>query len=257
MTDVARACAAIAAAGMSYVIGEIDAVRSEGDAALSLLRGLDRSDLLVEAAALAASGALFGGHLDAATAYLAEARTQPSDGVPAWAVLHADVAAAQVSLLAGGIADAEQRLLDCEQRARLLGNPFTLATVLNLRATLTLLRDEHAATAELLAEAADLSVASRISWTFAYALPALASVAVRLGDLEAGATLFGAAASWSADHSVDTGFPTSQALAHRDLATAREALGELRFRTAWDAGRDSTGSEVVDLAREVSLRARG
>lgn len=256
MTDEARARLLTAAAGMSYVVGDIAAVRADGDAALALARRLDRPGLLAEAAALAGSGALFAGDLDGATARL-DVGNGTGDDDATWALLHCRIASAQVALLAGALDASDDLLLDCEQRARALGNPFTLATVLNLRATLTQLRDEHAATALLLAESADVSVTARIAWTFAYTLPALASVAVRSGDLLAGATLFGAAASWSADHSVDTGFPASQALAHRDLALAREALGEASFRTAWDAGRDTTGPQVVELARELSRRARG
>jgi hypothetical protein len=160
-------------------------------------------------------------------------------------------------MVAGNIADAEAALADSERLARELGNAFSLATVLNLRATLLQLRDEYAEAAQLLAESVDISVGARVSWTFAYALPSLASVAVRLGDLERAATLFGAAASWSADNGVDTGFPTSNALAHRDLTVAREGLGEELFRASWDAGRDTTGAEVVELAHELTHRARG
>ena len=257
MTDEAKARLLVAAAGMSYVGGEIPALRADADAALALAQRLDRPGLLAEAAALAGSGALFAGDLGEASARLAVVRTRVADSDETWAVLHCRIADAQVALLAGALHVSEQLLLACEHRARRLGNPFTLATVLNLRATLTQLRDEHGETARLLAESAEISMTARISWTFAYTLPALASVAVRSGDHELGATLFGAAASWSADHSVDTGFPASQALAHRDLARAREALGEVRFRPAWDAGRDTTGPEVVELARELSRRARG
>ncbi|WP_051640256.1 helix-turn-helix domain-containing protein [Cellulomonas sp. URHE0023] len=257
MTDVVKAQLLVAAAGMSYVLGEIPALRADADAALALAQRLDRPGLLAEAAVLAGSGALFAGDLDEASARLAVVRTRAADDDETWAVLHCRIAHAQVALLAGSLHESEQLLLGCEHSARGLGNPFTLATVLNLRATLTQLRDEHSETARLLAESAEISMTARISWTFAYTLPALASVAVRSGDHELGATLFGAAASWSADHAVDAGFPASEALAHHDLALAREALGEVRFRPAWDAGRDTTAPEVVELARELSRRARG
>ena len=160
-------------------------------------------------------------------------------------------------MVTGSLAHADAALSDSERLARELGNAFSLATVLNLRATLAQLLDENDEAARLLAESVDPSVGAGISWTFAYALPALASVAVRLGDLERAATLFGAAASWTADAGVDTGFPTSDALARRDLTVTRDGLGEELFRAAWDAGRDTTAREVVELAHELTLRARG
>ena len=257
LTDLARVCAFTAAAGLDYVVGDIPGVRDNGERALELARRLDRPDVTAEAAVLAGSGALFAGDLEAATALLAGAVAPGGAAEVPWANAHCRIAEGQVALLAGRVDDADQLLLDAERLARDLENPFTLATVLNIRATLTELLDDHALSAVLLAEAAELSVGSAISWTLAYTLPAMAGVAVRLGEAETGARLFGASASYSAEHSVATNFQASQALADRDLAAAREQLGEARFRAAWDAGRDTTGPGVVALAQELSRRARG
>ena len=257
LTDLARVYSLTAAAGLDYVVGDIAGVRDNGERALELARRLDRPDVTAEAAVLAGSGALFAGELESAAALLAVAVAPEGAAEVPWADAHCRIAEGQVALLAGRVDDADELLLDAERLARDLENPFTLATVLNIRATLTELRDDHALSAVLLAEAAELSVGSAISWTLAYTLPAMAGVAVRLGEVETGARLFGASASYSAQHSVATNFQASQALADRDLAAAREELGEERFRNAWDAGRDTTGPGVVELARELSRRARG
>ncbi len=261
LTDESRACWLTAASGLHFLVGEVAAQRQDGDAALGLARKLDRPDLLAEAAVMAASGALFAGDLDGASERLATVDLAATAEPAPWASLHCRIAAGQVALLAGRLDEAERLLVEAEADARALGNPFTLATTLNLRATVTELRDAHSETAALLAEAAELSVDARISWTLAYTLPALAGVAVRLGELQAGAQLFGASASYSAEHSVAASFQTAKALAERDLAAARDELGEAEFRTAWDAGRDTTGAGVVELAQTLvqalSRRARG
>ena len=256
MGDVSRAYWLSASAGLAYVKGDIDGVRRHGDAALELAQRIERPDVTADAAVLAGSGALFAGDLATASERLAVAADLEATGKVPWSAAHRRIAEGQVALLAGRVDEADALLDDAERLARELGNAFSLATALNVRATLTELLDDHPRSAMLLAEAAELSVGSRISWTFAYILPALAGVAVRLGDAEAGARLFGASASYSAEHSVATGFQASSALADRDLAAAREQLGEERFRAAWDAGRDTTGAEVVELATELNRRAR-
>jgi predicted ATPase/transcriptional regulator with XRE-family HTH domain len=257
LAELTRARWSTAAAGLAYVVGDIPAVRAQGESALVLARRLGHAELAAEAAVLAGSGALFAGELEDALALLAEGAVPGGSTSAAWAAAHRRIAEGQVALLAGVADEADRLLLEAEALARELGNPFTLATALNVRATLTELRAEHTVSAQLLAEAAELSVGCAISWTLAYTLPALAAVAVRLGELETGARLFGASASYSAAHSVATNFQTSRELADRSLAVAREQLGGQRFRAAWDAGRDTTGSGVVLLARELSRRARG
>lgn len=81
------------------------------------------------------------------------------------------------------VSEAGRLLAVAELLGRRLGNAFTLATALNLRATVTDLAGDYRATALLLIEATRASIDARSSWTLGYALPALAGVAVRLGDL--------------------------------------------------------------------------
>ena len=135
--------------------------------------------------------------------------------------------------------------------------PFTLAIALNVNATLTELLGDEPATAALLGEAVALSLGARMSWTLGYALPALASVAQRVGDPASAAWLFGAGASISAADAVDPTFPVSRALSDRGLDATRAALGEPEFTREWDAGRDRERRRDPGPCREVMTRAGG
>lgn len=236
--------ALVGRAGLRYVLGDVVGVRADAEAALALGES-------AEARVLAGSGALFTGDLDGARAHLAAVAGAP------WPVAHGLIASGQVALLADDLAEAERLFTEALARARALGNAFTLATALNLMATLTEVQERHAESAVFLAESAALSVGASIRWTFAYTLPALAGVAVRLGEPALGARLFGASASYSDQHSVATAFQTVGELADRDLAHARELLGPAAFGAAWDAGRDSTPEDVVAVARELSRSGPG
>ena len=46
-------------------------------------------------------------------------------------------------------------------------------------------------------------------------------------------------------------FQASRELADTELAVARQVLGEVAFRAAWDEGRQASGADVVDLARDL------
>ena len=107
----------------------------------------------------------------------------------------------------------------------------------------------------LLGEATELSAETSMSWSLAYSLPALAGVAVRIGEAATGARLFGASASYAAQHGIATSFQATQTLTARDLAGAREVLGEAAFRQEWDAGRAATMDDVGQLARAVTRHA--
>ena len=138
-----------------------------------------------------------------------------------------------------------------ETAARELGNAFTLATALNVLATLTEIVGDHRASAALLGESTELSVAAGVSWTLGYSIPALAGVAAHLGEVETAAWLFGASASLSAAHAVSETFPASRALSDQSLAAARDQLGEEAFRRAWDAGRIADLDELAALVDEL------
>ncbi len=248
--DVAKVQWDIARSGLDYLVGDIAGQRRHAEAALALAQRAGRDDLAAEAAVLAASAALFAGDLDAARILLDAALDRADRTQQRWLVAHALIAAGQVALLAQD--PGAERVLDAAvTAARELGNPFTLATSLNVLATLTAMQGDHARTATLLAESVELSIQARMNWTLAYTLPALAGVAVRLGRAASGARLFGASASYSAQHAVAANFQASRDLADSDLEAARAELGEAAFQEAWDAGRDATGADMVELARDL------
>jgi hypothetical protein len=238
-------------------MSDVPRLRAVADVALDLARRLDRDDLATEAAVLAGSAAVFAGNLTAAGPLFAEGQARGEAAGDAWAVAHALIGHGQAALLAGRHDDAEEQLVAAEEAARRLGNAFTLATALNVRATLAQVRSEPRAAALMLVEATELSVGARISWTLGYAVPALAEVAVRLDDAETAARLFGASASLSAAYSVNPDFPAARALSDQGLADVRERLGDGSFRRAWDAGRSATHDDVAELAARVRLLARG
>ncbi len=250
LSDEARIQRDVARSGLDFLVGDIPGQRRRGESALSLAEQVGRHDLAAEAGVLAGSAALFAGDLAPARSMLEVARGRAVRAERPWLETHAQIALGQVALLARE-PTAEEVLLEGVAAARELGNPFTLGMALNVLATLTGLQDEHERTASLLMESVSLSIEARMSWTLAYTLPALAGVAVRLGQASAGARLFGASASYSAQHSVAANFQASRELADTELAIARQVLGEAAFRTAWDEGRQASAADVVDLARDL------
>ncbi len=167
-----------------------------------------------------------------------------------WVAAHARIAQGLLAITSGDLATAAAVLSEAMGAARELGNPFTLATALNVNATLTELLGDEPATASLLGEAVTLSLGARLSWTLGYSLPALASVAQRVGDPASAAWLFGAGASISAADAVDPTFPVSRALSERGLDATRAALGEPAFTREWDAGRAASDAEIQARAAD-------
>jgi hypothetical protein len=204
-------------------------------------RGRDEQ-LATQAATLAASTALFS--RDTALA------DELDD--PYW-VVHARMATTQIALLANRASEAVARA--AEAAARRLGSVFETGAALNLRAVVAQRagRDDEAAV--LLAEAIELAVAAANSWTLTYMLSSLATTAVRLGDPEAGAQLFGAWSAHASAHGVVEDFPTTDELVVSDGDRARRELGVAAFDAAHRTGREAGGAEIVALARRVRDRA--
>jgi len=257
MADVSRARWLVGSAGLHHLMGDPVSVRRDAEAALALVHASGPAELAAEAALLAGMGAVFTGDLEGGGNLLDRGERFAEEHEMPWQVVHLRIARGLSALVGEDLVEAERTLRVAESEARALGNPFSLATTLNVLANVSELRDDHATSAVLLAEAVELSAEGSMGWTLAYSLPALAGVAVRVGEAATGARLFGASASYSAQHDVATSFQTMQELAARDLTAARTALGEAGFRQAWDDGRDATVDDVADLARDLRLRARG
>jgi predicted ATPase/transcriptional regulator with XRE-family HTH domain len=256
MSDRGRASWMVAHAGLCHLAGDTDDLRRTSEAARDLARLAGDDLLLLEAAVLGGFGAVFAGDHDAAAALVRDHADLLASSGDGYVRTHFGIVDGQIALLSGDLPGAEHRLLEAESMARTLGNPFTLAVVLNVLATVSELREDHATSAVRLGEATELSADASLSWSLAYSLPALAGVAVRVGEVAAGARLFGASASYAARHGIATTFQASRDLAARDLADARDRLGEPAFRREWDAGRAATIEEVGELASDVTRRAR-
>ncbi|MEV6931344.1 helix-turn-helix domain-containing protein, partial [Dactylosporangium sp. NPDC051485] len=181
---------ALAASGvLSYVLGDLDRARADTATAL-------RAGASVETAAFAGLAAVFVGDGPGARRIVAEV-AEPDGADPAgrwaWALLLG--VRAQIAILAADLATAGRRLEEAERVARGTDNAFAIALVLNMRATVAEAGGDLPATAGLLAESVTRSAAAGSRWTLAYALPALAAAAHRLGAPRAAAVLLGAAAT--------------------------------------------------------------
>ena len=256
-TDAARCRALTGRMGLFFAVGDIARMRESTAVLVTLARRIEDPTLTAEALTLAGHAAVFAADLDEASALLEDALARAEEIGSAWVLAHVLVAHGQLALVRGDVPEADRLLTRAVQVARELGNAFTLATCLNRRATVTTLHGDVDGTAAQLGESTALSVDARMSWTLTYSLPALAGVAVRMGQPESAARLFGASASLSASSAVDPRFPVARDLADRDLAAAREQLGDQRFRDAWDRGRTASQDEVAELARELTRLARG
>ena len=136
--------------------------------------------------------------------------------------------------------------------ARVLGLNYEVAFALNLRALVAQVRGRYEESVDLLAESVERCVDVADVWLLVHAVPAVAALAVRRGDPDAAARLFGAAASLADDSGVSASFSLSRRITRDGLDAARDALGAAAFTAAWEAGRCAVLDEVVALARAVT-----
>jgi predicted ATPase/transcriptional regulator with XRE-family HTH domain len=244
----------VAWAGLEHLTAPADAYRHSRQA-LALATG-DHDDVLAtQAATLAASTALFSQDLDLARELLDEANLRADAlGDPYW-IAHARMATAQIALLAGSTPNIERAAREAERAARHVGSAFETGAALNLRAVAAQRGGRNDEAAVLLAEAIDLAVAASNSWTLTYMLSTLAVVAVRLGDSDSAARLFGAWSAYADAHGVVEDFPTTHELVTSDVDRARRDLGAAEFDVAWRSGREAGMAELVELARKVRDQA--
>jgi predicted ATPase/DNA-binding XRE family transcriptional regulator len=158
-----------------------------------------------------------------------------------------------VALSTGDVDGAERHLREAETLARGLG-PFHRAIVLRFRSFVTDHRGDHAASARLVGESLLLFLEVEAVRMLAFTVPDLAAVAVRLGELDTGARLFGAARRYVVELDVDAAFRTRDGVVHAELARARDGLGEQRFTAAYDAGRRTTVDDLAAIARTYAGR---
>jgi hypothetical protein len=152
---------------------------------------------------------------------------------------------------AGDLAGSAALLDEAERVAREAGSPWTLATVLNMQASLALARDDDRAALECWTESAELADAiGGSTWTMTYTWPGLAVLAARRGWPE----LFAAGSATAEAASLAVTFPADLESLGRWLPVVRERLGEEGFRRAWERGRQLRPADVSRLSREISAR---
>jgi predicted ATPase/DNA-binding XRE family transcriptional regulator len=232
----------LATAGFRYATGDLPGTVAAGRAAQDHDQGAAppvQPDVLI----LRGSAEMVMGRTAAAET-LRRAVAQASATEDPWAMAHAMIADGQRLLTGGDFAAATARLAEAERLARDLGSPFTLATVVNVRATQSLLVGDEEAALTRYRETTRLSAEVGTTWTLIYGLPGLATVAARRGQPELAAVLFAAGAMTSDASSLVVAYPPDLAFAQEALAGVRAALGEPAFAAAWERGR---GLRIADL----------
>jgi len=247
-----RAHLEVATAGLRYATGDLEGTASAAAAAVHHDPGTHppiRQDALI----LQGSGEVFLGLPGAAATLVraVEAAEAVQDG---WAKAHAQTTEGQRLLTLGRFDEATAVLTEAERFARDLGSPFTLATVLNVRATQDMVVGDDDAALARYQEATRLSVEVGTTWTLVYGLPGLATVAARRGQTDVAAVLFAAGATTSDATSLVVSFPPDLAFAREALMKTREALGDSAFREAWERGRDLRAEDVLMWADQIRPR---
>ncbi|SOE03545.1 ATP-binding protein [Blastococcus haudaquaticus] len=251
--DGTRAALHLTLAGLRFASGDVPGTASAARAAADAARRVAAADHLAEALVLAASASAFLGELARAERDLAEVRELA--GTESWAGAHTALAESQLRFQAGDGEGAVAALGEAERLARELGNPFSLATVLNVRASFALAADDDRTALDTWTESAVLAAEVRTTWTLVYTVPGLAVVAARRGLPELAAELFAAGSATAEAGSVAVTFPPDLAVAAHWLAVVREELGEDAFRRAWERGRGVRPEDVPGLAARISDRS--
>ncbi|MDP3891188.1 helix-turn-helix domain-containing protein [Nocardioides sp.] len=250
LTPQERAGLHTALAGLRYASGDLAGMCESAARAIEAGRLADDVGLLDEALVLAGSAAVVTGDLDRATTLIAEV-CDGNQTANDWATVHAHIARAQLHLARGDVSSASLILDQAERSARDLGNPFTLATLLNMRATVAQAAGREGAALGCLVEAAELASRVATSWTLVYTLPGLAVLAARGGQPELAAELFAAGSATAEAASLAMSFPPDQESARHWLLQVQAQLGSEAFAQAWDAGRRATPTDVPALALRV------
>ena len=253
LAPAGRAALHLALAGLSFAAGDVPGTASSATAAADAARTARADDLHAEALVLAANAAAFRGALNEAQAHLDE--VEPVAQAHLWARAHTALSRSQLLIQAGDLTGGATVLAAAERAARELGNPFTLATVLNVQASFALGTADDDTALTKWAEAAALAAEVGTTWTLAYTVPGLAVLAARRGLDELAAELFAAGSATAEAASVAVVFPPDLAAAAQWLAAVREELGEDAFRRAWERGRGMRPDDIPGLAERLSDRS--
>ncbi|GAA3221572.1 ATP-binding protein [Actinocorallia longicatena] len=245
-----RASARVALAGLRLATGDIGAVRALAETAVAEARETTDRDLLADALILWCMGSVFAGDLPEAAARIGELRSLAHATGDPWAVAHARIVEAQLLLLQGDLG-ASGAALDAAPTAT---GPFTLATILNMRATLALQLDDAPAALRHLTDAVRLAADVGTTWPLVYSLSALAGVAARHGDPELAVSLFASAAATAETTLLKVSFRPDADAADAQLDALRRRLPEERFHRAWQRGAALRVDELLELIPRISAR---
>ena len=105
------------------------------------------------------------------------------------------IARSQLQMMSGEIDAAGEALDEAERAARAAVGPFTLATVLNVQASLANIVGDDDLALDRAALATAAAAVADVVWTLVYSLPILAAQAARRGHHELAVALFAASTS--------------------------------------------------------------
>ena len=253
LDDDARAALHLTLAGLRLASGDVPGTAAAARSAADAARRAGVADVLAEALVLSASASVFLGELAEAEGDLAEVRAMTE--AESWAGAHTAMAESQLRFSAGDVDGAVAALAEAEELARALGNPFSLATVLNVQASFALAVGDDGTALEKWTEAATLAAAVGTTWTLVYTVPGLAMIAARRGLLDLAAELFAAGSATAEAGSVAVTFPPDLQMAAHWLGVVRTGLGEDGFRRAWERGCGVRPDDVLGLAGQLSDRS--
>ena len=251
------AMAHLALAGLRLATGDIAAVAEPAAASAAEGRLGDRR-LHAEALVLATMAATFTGDRAAALARLGELSQLTIVLEDGWIGSHTLIARAQLLMMDGEIIACRAVLDDAEQLARRAAGPFTIATVLNVQATLANLTGDDDLALDRASLAARTAADAELIWTLVYTLPMLASQAASRGHHELAVALFAASEVTAESSLLTVAFRPDQDVAAEQLEAMRIELSEVDFQRAWEWGRTLSINDIVDLIPSISgPRERG
>ncbi|HEY6742411.1 MAG TPA: hypothetical protein VI110_08630, partial [Lapillicoccus sp.] len=253
LTPADRAHLELATGGLRYATGDLAGTASAAAEAVALARTAAPA-ILPDAFLLLGSGQLFTGAGEAAEQTLEQAASLAAAADDPWSATHARIADGQRLLTLGRGGPAAKVLAEAEAMARDLASPFTLAVALNVQASQLLGSGDDDGALDKYREATNLSAEVGTMWTLVYALPGLATIATRRGQVDLAALLFGVGSTTSDASSLVVAFPPDLAFAQAARGAVLAELGDAGFRAAAARGIDVRPEQVPALADQVRRR---
>ena len=251
VADGPRSAALVARAGLLYATGDLEGTATAGALAVASARRAGSVSSLGPALVLAATGAAAVGQTAAALTQLTEAESLGSTA-GAWIAPHIQLLRGQIQVLGGELDAARASLAEAESLARRLASPFTLATVLNVQASLARQSGGDEEALARFVEAAGLAGGVGISWTLVYTLPGLAELAARAGQPELAVQLFGAGAALAEAAGLVVSYPPDVDAAALGRERARQSVDDSTFARLWEVGRLLPLNSVAALAETIA-----